>query len=203
MTPEPTAPRHSLIENAQGLTAGMVLTSLGVTFIGQAGLLTGQTAGIAFIIAYATGWGFGPVFFVVNLPFYYFAVRQMGWGFTLRTLGCVAGVSVLTAIAPGLVPLGAVPPLSAAILGGCVAGVGLLALFRHGASLGGVGIMAIYLQDRHGIRAGWVQMAVDLCVLVLAFAVVPPLSVLMSIAGAAVMNMILAFNHRRDRYVAI
>ncbi|WP_118133483.1 YitT family protein [Oceanicella sp. SM1341] len=201
--PDMTAPRHSPLENAQGLTAGMVLTSLGVSFIGQAGLLTGQTAGVAFLIAYATGWSFGPVFFVVNLPFYWFALRQMGRGFTLRTLGCVAGVSLLTTIAPQVVPLGQVPPLAAALLGGCVAGVGLLALFRHGASLGGVGIMAVYLQDRHGIRAGWVQMAVDLSVLVLAFLVVPPVSVLMSIAGAVVMNLILAFNHRRDRYVAI
>ena len=34
-------------------------------------------------------------------------------------------------------------------------------LFRHRASLGGVGIVALWLQQEKGWRAGKVQMAVD------------------------------------------
>ncbi|MGO7690470.1 YitT family protein, partial [Rhizobium ruizarguesonis] len=50
----------------------------------------------------------------------------------------------------------------AALLGGLLLGFCLLALYRHRASLGGVGILVIYLQERFGIRAGLVQLAIDM-----------------------------------------
>jgi len=42
----------------------------------------------------------------------------------------------------------------AAVFGGFAMGVGLLILFRHRASLGGVNILALFLQERFGLRAG-------------------------------------------------
>jgi uncharacterized membrane-anchored protein YitT (DUF2179 family) len=78
----------------------------------------------------------------------------------------------------------------------------LLALFRHGASLGGVGIMALYLQDRTGFKAGWTQMIFDACVFALALALRDWRTVAWSALGALVLNMVIAINHRRDRYVA-
>ncbi|MEM1316828.1 MAG: YitT family protein, partial [Pseudomonadota bacterium] len=81
-------------------------------------------------------------------------------------------------------------------------GIGLLAMFRHRASLGGVGILALYLQDRFRWRAGWVQMAIDLCILATAFAVTEPWLVALSVVSAVILNLVLAVNHREDRYVA-
>jgi uncharacterized membrane-anchored protein YitT (DUF2179 family) len=43
-------------------------------------------------------------------------------------------------------------------------GIGFVVLFRHKASLGGVNILALYLQDKSGIRAGKFQMVVDACI---------------------------------------
>ena len=54
-----------------------------------------------------------------------------------------------------------------------------LALFRHGASLGGIGIVALMLQDRLGWRAGWVQLAFDAVLFAASFLVVPPKTVAM------------------------
>ena len=51
---------------------------------GHTGLLTGGTAGVAFLIHYATGWNFGLVFFAINLPFYGLAWKRMGKRFTLQ-----------------------------------------------------------------------------------------------------------------------
>ncbi len=42
----------------------------------QAGLLIGSTAGMAFLLHYVTDISFGKLFFVVNLPFYWFAGRD-------------------------------------------------------------------------------------------------------------------------------
>lgn len=38
--------RHSAFEDAQALVTGTLLVSLGVAFLGKAGLVTGGTAGI-------------------------------------------------------------------------------------------------------------------------------------------------------------
>ena len=40
-------------------------------------------------------------------------------------------------------------------------------------------------------------------VLALAFLVVPPETVVISFAGALVVNLVIAVNHRRDRYIAV
>ncbi|MDX5350771.1 MAG: YitT family protein, partial [Paracoccaceae bacterium] len=83
-----------------------------------------------------------------------------------------------------------------------LSGSALLALFRHGASLGGIGIVALMLQDRLGWRAGWVQLGFDALLFAVAFLVIEAKLVLVSFLGALVVNLVIAINHRRDRYVA-
>jgi uncharacterized membrane-anchored protein YitT (DUF2179 family) len=89
-----------------------------------------------------------------------------------------------------------------AVLFGAISGSALLALFRHGASLGGVGIVALYLQDKTGFRAGWTQLLVDLVIFAIALALRDAVTVAISALGALVVNLVIAVNHRRDRYVA-
>ncbi|ARE41680.1 Transporter [Rhodovulum sp. P5] len=197
-----TQQRHTLLEDIQGLLVGTLLVALSVGLLKSAGLVTGQIAGLSLVGAYATGIGFGPIFFTLNLPFYWLAVRRVGWAFTLKTFSAVALLATFTELMPLVLSFDRIHPLAAAILAGVTAGAGLLALFRHGASLGGVGIVAFWLQDTRGIRAGWVQLAFDAVVFALAFAVIDPLTVLYSLVGAGVLNVIIATNHRRDRYIA-
>ena len=76
-------------------------------------------------------------------------------------------------------------------------------LFRHRASLGGVNILALYLQERFGLRAGKVQMAIDVLIVLAAVAIVPLDKVALSILGALALNMVLAINHRAGRYMGV
>jgi len=64
-----------------------------------------------------------------------------------------------------------------------------------------VGIMAFYLQEEYGWRAGWVQLGFDLVLFGTALLILDPMLVLWSLLGAAVLNAIIAINHRRDRYI--
>lgn len=194
--------RHSLIEDAQGIAFGATMAAFGITILTHLGLVTGQTAGLAVLISYATGWGFGPVFFAVNIPFYILGYLRMGWRFTAKTFVAVALLSGLSVWLPGQVAFASLAPWTGAVLFGFLSGAGLLALFRHGASLGGVGIVALMLQDRLGWRAGWVQLGFDAILFALAFLVVPPRIVAISFLGAVVVNLVIAMNHRRDRYIA-
>jgi hypothetical protein len=83
---------------------------------------------------------------------------------------------------------------------GLLVGTGILILIRHGASLGGVTIMAVYLQKTRGWRAGHVQMAIDACILMTAFALTDAHKALLSLLGAFALNLVIAVNHRADRY---
>lgn len=202
MTIDPDAVAHTPLEDAQGLSIGCFLTSVGLVFLTHLGFLTGQTAGIALLIAYPTGLSFGTVFFLVNLPFYVFAYLRLGLEFTIKSVFCVTAVSVLSDVLPLFIVFERLDPVIGTLVFGVSVGLGLLACFRHKGSLGGLGVMALMIQDRTGFRAGYVQFIVDGCIFAVAFFLFPASVVAYSLLGAVVLNGVIAFNHRRDRYVA-
>ena len=158
---------------------------------------------MAFILQYLTGYGFGFYYTVLNLPFYLLSLSRLGRAFTIKTFLAVGLTSLITEIQPRYLKIETLDPIWTALLAGILLGFGLLALYRHRASLGGLGILAVYLQDRFGWRAGLVQLAFDTVVLAAAFAVAAPFIVLCSVIGALVLNLFLTINHRSDRYVAV
>jgi len=195
--------RHTLLEDLQALLTGTLFISLGIAMFKHAGLLTGGTAGLAFLLHYATGVSFGKLFFLINLPFYWIAWRRMGRRFTFKTFVAVALLSALTELQPLALHFESLQPLYAAIMGGLLMGSGFLMLFRHRASLGGVGIVALALQQERGWRAGKVQMAVDVAILLAALFVVDPQHIGYSLIGALALNLTLAVNHKPGRYIAM
>lgn len=201
--PKPPLKQHGYVEDTLALLTGTFLVALGVLFYTSAGLLTGSTAGLAFLVSYLSPYSFGVALFVINLPFYALAIARLGWQFTLRTFCAVGLISLFAELTPRWIDIAAVNPVYAALMGGCLMGVGLLILFRHRASLGGINILGLYLQGRFGIRAGLVQMAADLCILLLALLLLDWYQVLLSVLGAASMNLILTLNHRPGRYVGV
>ncbi|MBC3883887.1 YitT family protein [Undibacterium griseum] len=197
---------HSLLEDILAILTGTLFVSLGVALFNQAGLLTGGTAGLAFLIHYRTGLTFGLVFFLINLPFYWLAWKRMGWRFTLKTFCSVALVSLFSSLHPRLLQLtggGLLESFYVALIGGLLMGVGFIVLFRHQASLGGINILALYLQQSKGIRAGKLQMGLDFLIVLASLAVVSPLSLLASILGAFALNLAISLNHRPGRYMAV
>ena len=197
---QPAKIPHTLVEDALAIVFGTLLVSFGVTLLKTAGALTGSTAGIAFLISYLTHTSFGVAFFVINLPFYWLAVRRMGWAFTLKTFCAVALVSLFTHLHPLFIHFSALDPFYATLFGNVIMGIGFIVLFRHKASLGGINILALWLQDKYGIRAGKLQMGVDTCVVLASLFVVSLPMLAASIAGAVILNLIIAMNHRPGRY---
>lgn len=193
---------HTTMDDIQGLGLGVFLCGLGMHVLTHVGLITGQTAGIAVIISYLTGWSFGAVFFVVNLPFYALAYRRLGLEFTIKSLISVTLLSLITDLLPLGFTIEALHPGLGAVVFGATVGIGLLAMFRHNGSLGGLGVVALLIQDRYGFKAGYVQLISDAVIFAVA-AFLFPLSVVgWSLLGAVVLNLVITFNHRRDRYIA-
>ncbi|SIN93032.1 YitT family protein [Vannielia litorea] len=194
-------PHYTPLEDIQGLVIASAQAALGVHLLRAAGLISSGTAGTALIIAYLSGWSFGLVFFVINIPFYALAWVARGPVFCLKSLGAVTLLSVMAEALKPVLVIASVHPAGAALLFGVAAGVGLLGLFRHSASLGGVSIIALILQDKYGFRAGWTQLIHDLVLFTVAAFVLPLSAVGWSLLGAVVLNLVVAFNHRRDWYV--
>lgn len=192
---------HTLLEDAQAFVLGTAMCALGVQFLTHLGLITGQTAGLAVLVSYLGGWSFGAVFFVVNLPFYILAWVRMGPRFTIKSFVAVAMLSAFSELMPRLLAFERLDPALGAFLAGASIGLGLIVLFRHGGSLGGIGVLALYLQDRIGFQAGWTQLIFDACLFGAAFFFLDPLLVAWSLLGAVVVNLIIAVNHRKDRYI--
>lgn len=184
------------------LVVGTLLIAFGLLLARQGGIMTGGTAGIALYLHYAFGYAFGLTFFVLNLPFYYLAVRRMGWVFTLKTFTAIGLVSVFSDNQQALITVQDIQPLYAAIIGNIILGVGFLVLFRHRASLGGLNILALFLQGRFGWRAGWLQMGADVLILLLSLTIVSLPVLAISVLGAILLNLIIALNHRSGRYHA-
>ncbi|WP_394689453.1 YitT family protein [Hoeflea sp.] len=183
----------------QGLVFGVLMTSLGVVFLKAVGLVTGQTAGLALLLSYLLPFGFGPVFFAVSIPFMFLAWLKRGPDFTIKTLCAVAGISFAVPMLAAHIVIEAIPPLLAAILAGACSGVGLIALFRHNASAGGLGILALIIEQKTGFKTGWFQLCFDVCVFLLASLVLEPMQLLYSLVGAVVLNLIIAWNFTIDQ----
>ncbi len=195
-------PTHRFYEDVLALVCAGLLVSFGVALFGTHNLITGGTAGIAIIGTHLIELNFGVLFFLVNLPFYFIAWTQLSKRFTVNTFISVTVVSVMSEQMPHLINIQSIDPLFAAFTGGMLIGVGLLIMFRHKSSLGGLGILALYLQNKFNIRAGNFGLLVDSTILGSSIFIFSFELVLLSVIGAITMNLLIAVNHRPGRYQA-
>ena len=199
----PPAARHSPIDDTVAFASAAILIALGIAFFEQGRLVTGGTAGLALLLSYGLGLPFGAVFLLINLPFFALGWAKLGASFALRTGFAVVLVSAISALQRRWLAFDAVQPAWAALTGGLLVGVGLLILFRHRCSLGGFNVLALWLQERRGWRAGWVQLGLDAVILLLSLRMVGAATVVLSLLGVTALNLTLAVNHRPGRYVAV
>ncbi|MEO0358462.1 MAG: YitT family protein [Pseudomonadota bacterium] len=128
-------------------------------------------------------------------------LHQMGLTFTLKSLAAVATLSVLTEVLPITVMVGPIDPAMGIVIFGIVTSVGLIAVFWHGASIGGITILGLVLQEKGVAKVGHIQMAFDVALFATAFWILPNSMVLWSLAGAVILNVMVVLNHRYDRYI--
>lgn len=193
-------PHHSLIEDTIALVMASLFVSLGLYFFNYCGLLMGGVTGIAMILQHFVPFSFGQILFTINMPFYVLAWLKLGPRFTVGTAIAVTIVSFCTDHLPFVFRLESLNPYFAAVAGGLLIGMGVLIMFRHLASFGGLGILASYLQSRFGISAGRFQMGIDLTIVMVGYFLVSFDILVMSIIGAIALNSVIALSHKPGRY---
>ena len=80
------ANHHSPLDDAQGIAFGVTMAAFGMHILTHMGFVTGQTTGIAVLLAHVTGLPFPAVYFTITLPVLAIAWRRMGARFALKTL---------------------------------------------------------------------------------------------------------------------
>ena len=196
----PEAIPHNVAEDVYALIVGCILLTLGLALLKAAGLVTGGVVGIALLLSYLVPLPAGLLFTLINIPFFALAWRAMGPGFMITTIAVNAGIAILTIAARESISITVVQPAFAAIVGGTVIGMGVLSLARHGAGVGGTGVVTLWLHKRYGINAGLSQIALDCAILAISLAVIDGSRLAWSALSAAAISGILIAWHRPGRY---
>jgi len=195
-----TVKPHTLLDDVYGIAVGILFVVMGVLLLQAAGLITGGVAGISLLMSYTTDISVGVLFMLINIPFFLFGYLFMGARFTVKSLIGSVAIMTLLKLLPNALVIGHIDPMVAALGGGTFCGMGILALARHGAGVGGTGIVTLWLQKKYGINAGRTQVAIDAVILLAALAIVKPQLVgWSSLSAIAMSSMVMAW-HRPGRY---
>ncbi|GAA4026675.1 YitT family protein [Actimicrobium antarcticum] len=192
---------HSSLEDIYALIVGLTFIVIGLVLLKTAGLVTGGIAGIALLVSYVLPLPVGVIFTLINVPFFIFAYFAMGRQFALRTIAVNLGVTGLLSVIPTAMRFEFVHPAFAALAGGTLCGMGVLALARHGAGVGGTGVVTLWLQKKRGLNAGRSQIMIDVAILLVSFSVIAPDRLAWSALSALSMSCMVIAWHRPGRYI--
>ncbi len=193
---------HGRMEDLLALVVGSIFLAAGIALLHAAGLVTGGTGGVALLLSKAVPLSPGIIFALLNLPFLWLAARTVGSLFAFRTLA----VSCLVALWSTVIELGVrievQQPAIAAVSAGVLFGVGALALVRHGASVGGVGVLTVWLYRTRGWGIGRMQIMMDLIILTASSFIIPIGQIFWSTVSAIIMGIVMQMWHRPGLYTS-
>lgn len=192
---------HRVWEDVHALVLGASFLAVGLTMLKTTGIVVGGLAGVALILSNLTGANVGVLMAALNLPVYVFAQRALGWPFAVKTVAINLLLAALSLIMPQLMQFDDLNPSFSALFAGTLIGMGVLALTRHRASAGGVGVLIVFLNERYGVDSGKMQLVTDIVVLLVAAVFVIDLEHFgLSIICSAALSLVLFANHKPGRY---
>ncbi len=131
-------------------------------------ITSGGVGSISIIVNHFTGWDFGTLYLVLNIPLLILGYFQLGgWRFLSRTILAVlvfsAAVNIFTNSLPQWLDHYPINDdiLLNAIYGGILGGIGGGLLYRSGGTLGGTSIISRILRGRSGIPMSQLFLYVD------------------------------------------
>ena len=123
----------------------------------------GGATGISAIVLYATGIPISVTYFIINAILLGFAIKLLGFAFSLRT---IYGVCILTLwLALPIKPLAEFDAFVSCVLGGILAGVGMGLTFINNGSSGGTDIIAKIVNKYRNITLGRALLYCDVIII--------------------------------------
>lgn len=116
------------------------------------GFIDGGVMGISLLTKEITGFSLPILIVIINLPFLFLGLNQMGKSFAFKSVGAI----ILLALALQFIPYPVVTSdkLLIAVFGGFFLGAGIGFAVRGGAVIDGTEVLAIFLNKRTGLSIG-------------------------------------------------
>ncbi len=149
------------------MVIGLALYSFGITaFLIPLKIAAGGVTGISMLVYYATGFGTGYTYFIINIFLVILAIKVLGANFGLKTIFSMSIISVLLNVMQTYITE---PILSdmflSAVLSGILGGVGIGLIFNEGGSTGGTDIIAMIINKYRNISPGRIIMYCDVIII--------------------------------------
>lgn len=135
------------------MIAGVFSAGFGLEgFLIPNGLIDGGVTGISLITNRETGLPFSILLLAINLPFILLGWKQIGKGFSIKSIVCIAALSLVVATVH--YPVVTEDKVLIAVFGGFFLGAGIGLTIRGGAVIDGTEILAIFLSRKRSISVG-------------------------------------------------
>lgn len=116
------------------------------------GFIDGGVMGISLLTREITGFSLPILIVLINLPFLYMGLNQMGKSFAIKSILAIIGLALALQFIP--YPVVTTDKLLIAVFGGFFLGAGIGFSVRGGAVIDGTEVLAIYLNKRTGLSMG-------------------------------------------------
>ncbi|WP_088102156.1 YitT family protein [Halalkalibacter urbisdiaboli] len=168
---------------------GLILTTFGLYLLEIHELTFGGTAGIATVISHWFNGSWSMLFFLVNIPFFIISIQKIGKWFTLSSLFSITMISLLSQFIT--VEAIELPLWLTTILAGLFIGVGVTFVLNNGSSLGGIHILAYYLDMKWGVNRGTIIFVSDAFIILIAASLVGWNQAFLSVCVIAIASFII------------
>jgi uncharacterized membrane-anchored protein YitT (DUF2179 family) len=149
------------------MVIGMALYAFGITaFLIPLKIAGGGVTGISMLVFYATGFGMGYTYFIINIFLLALAIRVLGASFGLKTVFSMVVIGILLNVMPYFVKGPILNDMFlSAVLSGILGGVGIGLIFNEGGSTGGTDIIAMIINKYRNISPGRIIMYCDVIII--------------------------------------
>lgn len=134
-------------------------------------LTTGGVAGIGALVYYMTGFEVQNTYLIINALLLVFAIKELGWGFCLKTVYGVGFLSFSLWLAQRVYEMSGSPMIvgdqlsMACLIGAILEGIALAFCFLAGGSTGGTDIIAAIVNKYRNMSLGTLIMLMDIVII--------------------------------------
>lgn len=149
------------------ITIGLFLNALAWTaFLIPSEIVGGGVTGAGALVFYATGIPVAATYLVINAVLLVLGIKNLGFGFGIRTIYGIVVLSIFLAILQPLITDPVVPErFMAAIIGGILGGASIGLVFTQGGSTGGTDIIAMIINKYRNISHGRLILLMDVVII--------------------------------------
>jgi len=158
--------RHKLSNNGRDalqMLIGVLLAGLGLrSFLMPNGFIDGGVMGISLLTNRQTSIALSVLIIIFNLPFLALGYKQLGHGFSIRSLLAITALALVVAFVP--YPVLTHDKLLVSVFGGFFLGAGIGMTIRGGGVIDGTEVLAIYLTQRSSLSVGDFILIFNVCI---------------------------------------